>query len=112
MPPQRVEGDRSMGPLPESKAAYLATEEYLSAGDDRFLEQFHALRDPKRLAPIADRLKKDHRPWARERVLRYVALPMDRPGHQPVVKRLFKHAEERGDVELMAAFYSTSPRSS
>src|SRR5262249_49772340 len=34
----------------------------------------------------------------------YLALPLDRPGHHPVVKRLFKHAEAAGDHALMAAF--------
>ena len=57
----------------------------------------------------------DHRPWAREQVLRYVALPMDRPGHQPVVKRLFKHAEERqafnaGWDEYKKKMRGSSPR--
>ena len=43
-------------------------------------------------------------PWAREQILGYLALPLDCPGHHPVVKRLFKHAEAARDHELMAAF--------
>ena len=56
------------------------------------------------LAALADRWKKDPRPWARQQILAYLAQPLNCPGHQPVVKRLFKHAEAAGDNELMAAF--------
>jgi hypothetical protein len=56
------------------------------------------------LAGLADRWKKDPRPWAREQVFAYLGLPMDCQGHHPVVKRLFKHAEASHDHELMAAF--------
>src|SRR5215204_876817 len=82
----------------------LIIEEYLTTGDDRFLDALRDFHDPKRLATITDRWKRDHRPWARQQILRYVDLPMNVIGHEPVVKRLFKHAEERDDVEVMAAF--------
>ena len=62
------------------------------------------VRSPKYLAGLADRWKQDPRPWAREQIFKYLAMPMDRPGHHPVVKRLFKHAEAKADDELMAAF--------
>ena len=41
---------------------------------------------------------------ARARFFKYLALPLDRPGHHPLVKRLFKQAEANRDHELMAAF--------
>ena len=82
----------------------LVIEEYLASGDDRFLAALRDLHDPKKLAPIADRWKKDHRPWTREQIFRYLDLPMNVLGHETVVKRLFKHAEEADDVELMGAF--------
>ncbi|MDQ3439133.1 MAG: hypothetical protein M3478_02145, partial [Planctomycetota bacterium] len=82
----------------------LALDEYLASGDDRFLPALRSFHEPKKLAAIADRWKKDHRPWARERIVEYLQLPMNVPGHEPVIKRLFKWAEERGDDELMAAF--------
>jgi len=86
------------------RASTLLMEEYFSSGDDRFLDELRKAHDPKKLAAFADRWKKDFRPWARSQVFRYLELPLDRPGHQPVVRRLFKHAEEKRDDELMGAF--------
>ncbi len=37
-------------------------------------------------------------------MFRYLDLAWDRAGHQPVIKRLFKWAEEQQNDELMAAF--------
>src|SRR5687768_14749726 len=79
-------------------------EEYFAAGDGRFLAELRGVADAKRLAPFADRWARDHRPWAREQVFAYLELPLDRPGHQPVVKRLFKAAEARGDHDVVGAF--------
>ena len=53
---------------------------------------------------LADKWKKAPRPWARKQILAYLAQPLNCPGHQPVVKHLFKYAEEHQDHELMAAF--------
>ena len=68
------------------------------------VEESHQCHIPQRCAPIADRWRIDPRPWARQQLLNYLRLPFDQPGHQPVVKRLFKHAESKGDDEVMAAF--------
>lgn len=84
--------------------SFLLLEEYFASGDGRFLDQLRQLSDPKKLAAFTDRWARDHRPWAREQILFYLEQPLDRPGHQPVVKRLFKAAEARGDDELMGAF--------
>src|SRR3954471_21232065 len=81
----------------------LVLDEYFAAGDDRFLPALRAFHEPKKLASIADRWKKDHRPWARQQILNYLDLPLDAAGHEPVVKHLFKWAEEQKDDELMAA---------
>ena len=75
----------------------MIVDESFAAGDDAFVERVRTISSPKYLAALADRWKKDPRPWAREQIFRYLALPLDRPGHQPVVKRLFKHAEKVGD---------------
>lgn len=82
----------------------LLVEECFAAEDDRFVAELRAVDQPKLLAAFADRWKQDSRPWARQQMLAYLELPFDRPGHQPVVKRLFKHAEARRDHELMAFF--------
>src|SRR5881394_4395631 len=82
----------------------MLAEEYFAAENDLFLETLRRVNQPKPLAGFADRWKKDPRPWARRQILDYLAQPLNFPGHQPVVKRLFKHAEENKDHELMAAF--------
>lgn len=82
----------------------LLVDESFAAGDDTFIDRMRAISSPKYLAALADRWKKDSRPWAREQIHCYLGLPFDRPGHQTVVKRLFKHAEKAGDTELMGAF--------
>jgi hypothetical protein len=82
----------------------LLAEEYFATENPAFLESIRKANQPKALAALADRWKKDPRPWAREQLLAYVALPYNCPGHQPVIKHLFKHAEESGDHELMVAF--------
>jgi hypothetical protein len=82
----------------------LLAEEYFAAEQPAFLVTIRQVHQPKALAALADRWKKDPRPWAREQILAYLALPLNCPGHQPIVKRLFKQAEENKDHELMAAF--------
>src|SRR5262245_48375382 len=88
----------------EDQPSTLFVDECFARQDEQFVDQMRAVRSPKYLAALADRWKHDPRPWAREQIFKYLALPMDRPGHHPVVKRLFKHAEEKRDDELMAAF--------
>src|SRR5690242_18458150 len=97
--------------MAESAAGYLLAEEYLAAGDERFVETILALHDPKRLAPLAEKWRKDHRPAVRAWVQSYLDDAMERYGHEPVVKRLFKQAEERRDDEQMAAFMVAFDRS-
>jgi hypothetical protein len=82
----------------------LVLDEYFAAGDARFLAALKSFFEPKKLASIADRWKKDHRPWAREQIFLYLDEPLDCAGHETVVKRLFKWAEEQNDDELMGAF--------
>src|SRR5688500_3290898 len=82
----------------------LVIEEYLAAGDERFLDALRQFNDPKRLVSIVEKWKRDHRPWAREQIVKYLSLPLNVINHQPVVKRLFKHAEAQRDDELMAVF--------
>jgi hypothetical protein len=88
----------------EDRAAWLLIEEYYAAGDERFLPALREYHVPARLAIFTDRWKKDPRPWARQQILRYLELPLNASAHETVVKRLFKHAEQQNDDELMAAF--------
>ena len=82
----------------------LLIDEFFAAEEPRFLQTLRAFRNPKALAAFADRWKRDPRPWARQRMLEYLQMPLDAPGHQPVIKRLFKHAEQTRDHELLANF--------
>jgi hypothetical protein len=88
----------------QGQPSTLLVDECFARQDDQFIDRMREVRSPKYLAALADRWKQDPRPWAREQIFKYLALPMDRPDHHPVVKRLFKHAEEKRDDELMAAF--------
>lgn len=85
-------------------ASFLLVEELLATGDDRFVDAIRDFHVPGSLATLADKWKRDPRPWARQQILRYLDFPLDAPGHETVVKRFFKHAEENRDDELMAAF--------
>ncbi|MGH7213258.1 MAG: hypothetical protein ACREIT_00535 [Tepidisphaeraceae bacterium] len=81
----------------------IVLDEYLASGDARFLPSLRAFHDPKKLVSVVEKWKRDHRPWTRQQIFDYLDLPFDAPGHEPVVKRLFKHAEEQRDDELLAA---------
>jgi hypothetical protein len=87
-----------------SQSSTLLVDESFAAQDDEFVDRVRSVTAIKYLAALADRWKTDPRPWARRQIFAYLALPMDRPGHHPLVKRLFKHAEAKRDDELMAAF--------
>jgi len=93
-------------PLPQNsdRGSMLLVEECFSAQDAGFLEALRCVSSGKLLAAFADRWKQDHRPWARAQIFAYLDLPLDQSGHQPVVKRLFKHAEASKDAELLGAF--------
>ena len=82
----------------------LLAEEYFATENDLFVETLRQVHQLKALAGFTDRWKKDPRPWARRQIFNYLAQPLNCPGHQPVVKRLFKQAEENKDHELMATF--------
>lgn len=82
----------------------LLVEEYFNGEDDRFVGALREVHSPKALAGLADRWKKDPRPWARRQQSAYLSEPFDSFGHNVVVKRLFKHAEATDDGELLARF--------
>lgn len=88
----------------DSQTSTLKVDDCFAAEDERFVDLVRLVTTSGYLAALADRWKKDPRPWARRQIFRYLALPLDRAGHHPVVKRLFKHAEASNDHELMAAF--------
>ncbi|MEN6627682.1 MAG: hypothetical protein ABFD69_15765 [Candidatus Sumerlaeia bacterium] len=89
---------------PNDQASSLLLDEYYANEDPRFVETLRGVHSGPKLAGLAERWKRDRRPWARERIKEYLALPMNVPGHEPVVKRLFKQAWAAGDDELMGLF--------
>lgn len=91
-------------PLPSEQASLLLLDECFAQADDRFVQTLRKVESPKFLAGLAERWKKDSRPWARAQLLAYLELPLDVPGHQALVKRLYKEAEAKSDDEVMAAF--------
>ncbi len=79
----------------------LLRDELFESESPEFVEYLRTFTSDKGLSVFVDRWKIDKRPWARDQVRAYAAQPMDRPGHEVVVKRLFKQAEEDGDLEAL-----------
>jgi hypothetical protein len=95
----------------DNQGSYLLLDEYYASQGDGFLNELAKVSSAKKLAGLAERWKADKRPWARGQMLAYVGRPMNRRGHNVLVKRLFKHAEQNGDTELMGAFVHAFDRS-
>src|SRR4051794_17936508 len=91
-------------PPPNDRGSTLLVEECFAAQDGGFVDALRKVDSGKWLAAFADRWKKDTRPWARMQIFAYLDLPLNCPGHQPLIKRLFKNAEAARDNELVAAF--------
>jgi hypothetical protein len=88
----------------QGSGSLILAEEYFGAEDPSFLKAIREVSASAALAGFVDRWKRDPRPFARAQIFAYLAEPLNCIGHNVVVKRLFKHAEEAGDNELMAAF--------
>ncbi len=87
-----------------NRSSILVVEELFEREEPSFVDVLRTCYDAGPLQSFADRWRRDPRPWARAQILEYLRRPLNVPGHQPVVKRLFKQAEAAGDHELMAAF--------
>ena len=68
----------------------------LDRGDPAFVTEFRAVRDADKLGPFAREWFNDRRPASRRLLLAYLDQPMNALRHEPLVKRLFKLAEEAG----------------
>lgn len=79
-------------------------DEYFAESDDRFVAELLAVSESGELAGLVDRWKVDPRPWARRMQFAYLDAPWRTAGHNVVVKRLYKEAERRHDLELIAGF--------
>ena len=81
-----------------------------AAGDDRFLALLLQVDSPERLLEFLPRWLNDKRPWARQQIELYLSLDLNFPGHEIVVKRLFRHFESARDHSMMARFMVTFDR--
>lgn len=79
-------------------------DECYRAEDDRFLEHFVQFEKYELLRAFVGQWLKDPRPWAREQMQEYLRLELNFPGHEVVVKRLFKHFEAAADLQMLPHF--------
>lgn len=89
---------------PATSPSFLVIDELFAVGSPQFLPTLLAFHNPAPLAAFAGRWLADGRPWAREQLLAYPDLGTAALNHNPLVKRLFKGVEARGDDELVGAF--------
>jgi hypothetical protein len=88
----------------KNSTSFLIVEEYFDSADESFLDNLKKFHDPKKLGPFSQRWASDSRPWARAKIFEYLNAGWAIIGHQAVIKRLFKTAEEKDDIELLAFF--------
>ena len=84
--------------------SWTLTEELFARGDASFVRELRCVHAPEQLGTFAAKWTADNRPFARQALFDYLALPMNCYRHEPLVKRLFKIAESKQDNELMGAF--------
>ncbi len=82
----------------------------LDAGDPSFVAALRAIRDSAALADFASVWHADARPEARQLLLAYLDELPNAPGHEGLIKRLFKRAEAAGDDAAMARFLVLTDR--
>ena len=82
----------------------LLLDECFAAEDERFLDEFFRFHNRDFLLSFTQRWLTDTRPWARQQITAYISRDLNLPGHEVVVKRLFKHFEANDDDEILASF--------
>ncbi|MBX9628733.1 MAG: hypothetical protein K2X82_33375 [Gemmataceae bacterium] len=85
--------------------------ELFEAGSPEFVDAIRQVMDAKALAPFAETWYTDPRIEARKLLNLYLARPLNSPRHEPLVKRLFKFADNAGDDATMARFLVALDRS-
>lgn len=84
--------------------SWLLVEELLERGDPAFVDELRRIHDADRLGAFAARWYGDTRPASRRLLLEYLEQPLNAYRHEPLVKRLFKLAEQAADDAVMARF--------
>lgn len=79
-------------------------ETLFAQGDEKFVDELRKVHFAERLGTFAARWYADPRPFAKQTLLDYLSRPLNTYRHEPLVKRLFKLAENAGDDIVMGAF--------
>jgi hypothetical protein len=91
--------------------SWLVLEEQQERGDPAFVDGLRQITDADRLVAFAPKWYADRRAASRRLLLEYLSRPLNAPRHEPLVKRLFKLAEQAGDDEVMGRFLVLLDRS-
>jgi len=89
---------------PESSSTLTTIQKCLSSEDGRFIDEFRHCSAPAVLVEILPSWMTDERPWARAQVKQYLLHQPNSPGHDVVIKRMYKHFEQTGDPEILPLF--------
>lgn len=97
-----------------NEPAWARAERAFQAGSPEFVELVRGVADAKRLATFAETWYTDTRIEARRLLNLYLDRPLNALRHEPLVKRLFKFADNAGDdatmARLLVAFDRTTRR--
>ncbi|GAB5406270.1 MAG: hypothetical protein Aurels2KO_45010 [Aureliella sp.] len=85
-------------------------DEYFAAQDERFLEELAKFIRYDFLRTFVEKWIADPRPWAAEKITDYLRSELNLPGHEVVLKRLFKHFEATRNHSVMSEFLCTLDR--
>lgn len=99
--------ERSTPPTPPEWDRVLAL---FREGSPEFVAQLRQIANAAVLAPFAETWYTDTRPEARRLLFAYLADPLNAPRHEPLVKSLFKFADNAGDDVAMAHFLAALDR--
>jgi hypothetical protein len=89
---------------PESSPSLTTLQKCLADEDGRFVDEFRRCSLPAVLTEVLPSWLTDERPWAREQVKKYLLQETSSPGHDVVIKRMYKHFEQSGDPEILPLF--------
>src|SRR5918993_255130 len=89
---------------PPTNVAWTWAERLFRAGSPEFVDAVRKVTDAKQLAVFAETWYTDTRIEARRLLNGYLEQPFNALRHEPLVKRLFKFADNAGDDATMARF--------
>jgi hypothetical protein len=98
-------------PRQPDAGSWLLLEELLERGDPTFVDELRKITDADRLGTFSAKWYGDKRAGSRRLLLEYLNRPMNVPGHEALIKRLFKLAEHAADDEVMGRFLVLLDRS-